>query len=171
MADTCPVCRAAVPPRAATCPSCGARLVHEDALVQDLEDLKAHADAALADELASLSKAAEAEVGAVDRTLAELSAVESTLDLVRERLRWEAADLTSFVRRVEARVPSRLRGPTAPPPRSPAAAPVLAIGCLALATGVFLLPLSGPFGTLVVLGGLALLAIGAALYRTRTAGV
>lgn len=156
----CPSCGALPPPGASACPVCGAALVAPvDALVAGLEDLESQAEAgALVEELETLSEVAVQETEAADRTLGELEAVEEAVAVVERRLAWEEADLSEFVRRVEARIAKKARSPRPLPRPSPAAGPVLAVSGLAAAVGLFLLPTSLAAGALFLVVAVAMAA-------------
>lgn len=162
----CPSCDALPPSGASACPVCGAALpAPVDALVAGLEDLESQAEAgALVEELETLSEAAVQETAVADRTLGELEAAEEAIVVVKRRLAWEEADLSEFIRRVEARIAKKARSPRPLPRPSPAAGPILATSGLSAAVGLFLLPTSLAAGVLFLVVAVAM-ATGALAFR------
>jgi len=167
MADSCPLCGTALPPRASACPNCGASVERAagpvDQLLVGLDDLTRTVDAERA-------RAADDPVRAADEALVELEAVQEGLAGTNVRRSGESADLAGFVRRVSAAGEMRdFAGLASLPPRSPWASPIVAVGALLAATGVFLLASEPYVGALALLGGAATMGIGSVLYRSRPA--
>jgi uncharacterized Zn finger protein (UPF0148 family) len=175
MEETCPLCGTTLPPGASICPSCGAKLDRPaarpvDQLLQGLDDLTKTADAALSEELARREQVAVRQAQAVERALGELEAVEAELSAADARRVEEQADLTDFVKRVEASVAAKARsGPAAPPPRNRLSGPLATVGGLIAAGGLFLVPAELYVGLITLFAGLALLGMGGVLYGTRPA--
>lgn len=153
-APRCRNCGAAYTADKTSCPLCGVPLAPpvED-LVEDLEELGTAVETqAIVEELEEVERVADEAVG-------ELAAVEEAVARTEERLR-EEVDLSAFA----ARMARSGHGPLTPhPPRSRAAAPLVAAGALLGATGVFLMPSNVVPGAFVLLGGLASATFGAVL--------
>ncbi len=160
MAELCSRCRAAVPPGSSQCPNCGTSLPRSpkpvDQLLEALDDLSRTADAAFAEE----------EVRVVDEALGELEAAQNGLPNVPPR----HADLRSFVKRLEISGPAQTHGRLgAFPPRNPYASPLVVLGVLLAATGLFLVPSSPQGGFSAIVTGLALTVVGSVFYSSRPA--
>jgi len=164
MADSCPLCGTALPLEVSECPNCGARVERAagpvDQLLVGLDDLSRTADAELA-------RTVEHEARAANKAIGELEAIQE--DLVG-RGAGESADLSGFVRRVQAaRATEDLTGLSPLPPRNRWASPIVAAGGLLAAAGIFLLASEPYVGALALLGGAATMGIGSVLYRSRPA--
>lgn len=159
MADPCPRCGVPSPREVAECPNCGAHLERPkavDQLLEDLDDLTRTADKAFVEE----------QVRVVDEALGELEAARNGISDVAPR----HADLREFVKRMEASGASV--GPVGIgrlPPRNRYASPIVALGVLLAAAGVFLVRSALEEGVLALLAGLALIGIGSVLYGSRAA--
>jgi len=165
MADSCPLCGAALRRGAFVCPDCGARIELEagpvDQLLVGLDDLSRTADAELA-------RSAEDQVRAANEALGELEEVQEGLAGTDGRAAGDGADLAGFVRRVQASDMTRdLAGLASPPPRNGWASPIVAVGALLAAMGVFLLASEPYVGAIALLAGAATMGMGSVLYRFR----
>jgi hypothetical protein len=160
MAEPCPRCHAAAPPGASECPNCGASFPRPpkpvDQLLEALDDLSRTVDAAFAEE----------EVRVVDEALGELEAAQNGLADVAPR----HADLRAFVKRLEISGTALTHGRIgALPPRNPYASPLVVLGVLLAATGLFLVPSSPQGGFSAIVTGLALTVVGSVFYGSRPA--
>lgn len=157
MSSACPQCGAAVPPGTSRCPRCGAHIEGPtkavDQLFDDLDDLSRTADAVSVEE----ERVVEAAIGELEKVQRDIGRVEP-----------RHADLRDFVKRVEASGPNATHSRMGhPPPRNRIASPIVALGVILAAGGLFLVPSALPAGLVVMFAGFALLGMGSVLYGSR----